>query len=29
MTGYILDDLGATPEQMDQERQRVRTELYG
>lgn len=28
MIEYILHDLGATPEQMDQERQRVRNELY-
>jgi CPA2 family monovalent cation:H+ antiporter-2 len=29
MTEYILNDLGATPDQLDQERQRVRAELYG
>ena len=28
MTGSILRELGATPEQMDEERERIRTELF-
>jgi len=29
MTGAILEQLGASPEQMDRERQRVRQDLFG
>jgi CPA2 family monovalent cation:H+ antiporter-2 len=29
MVQQVLTDLGATPEQMDSERERVRRELYG
>jgi CPA2 family monovalent cation:H+ antiporter-2 len=29
MTGYILEQLGSTPEQMDMERRRVRKEVFG